>query len=92
MRQYVRARELEAAGMDWTDVLAVEAENKRQRLPAELLASDAHSSTGEHVVAPPGYQMLTQFKKTEQAQPPQASRRTQAKGEAESFFSVLAQD
>jgi hypothetical protein len=36
--------------------------------------------------------MLTQFKKTEQAQPPQASRRTQAKGEAESFFSVIAQD
>jgi hypothetical protein len=32
MRQYVRARELKAAAMDWTDVLAVEAENKRQRL------------------------------------------------------------
>jgi hypothetical protein len=41
MRQYVRARELKAAGMDWTGVLAVEDENRRTRLAAELLASDA---------------------------------------------------
>ena len=39
MRHYVRARELKAAGMDWTEVLAAEAENKRARLAAELLAS-----------------------------------------------------
>ena len=51
MRHYVRARELKAAGMDWTEVLAAEAENKRERLAAELLASDAHGSTGERVKA-----------------------------------------
>jgi hypothetical protein len=39
MRYYVRARELKAA------VLAVDEENKRARLAAELLASDAHGST-----------------------------------------------
>jgi hypothetical protein len=47
LRHYVRARELKAAGMDWTDVLAVEAENKRARLAAELLGSDAYASTAE---------------------------------------------
>ena len=31
--------------MDWTDILAVEDENLRARLDAELLASDAHGST-----------------------------------------------
>ena len=51
MRHYVRARELKAAGMDWTDVLAVEAENQRARLAAELLASDAHGSTAARVKA-----------------------------------------
>ena len=51
LRHYVRARELKAAGMDWTDVLAVEAENKRARLAAELLASDAHGSTAARVKA-----------------------------------------
>ncbi len=51
MRQYVRARELKAAGMDWTDVLAVEDENRRARLAAELLASDAYGSTAERVEA-----------------------------------------
>jgi hypothetical protein len=51
MRQYVRARELKAAGMDWTDVLAVEAENKRARLAAELLASNAYDSTAGRVEA-----------------------------------------
>ena len=51
MRHYVRARELKAAGMDWTDVLAIEAENKRQRLAAELLASDAYDSTAEQFKA-----------------------------------------
>jgi hypothetical protein len=51
MRHYVRARELKAAGMDWTDVLAAEDENRRARLAAELLASDAYASTAERVKA-----------------------------------------
>jgi hypothetical protein len=51
LRHYVRARELKAAGMDWTDVLAVEAENKRARLAAELLASAAYESTAARVKA-----------------------------------------
>ena len=51
MRHYVRARELKAAGMDWTDVLAVEIDNKRARIAAELLASDAYGSTAERARA-----------------------------------------
>ena len=51
LRHYVRARELKAAGMDWTDVLAVAAENRKTRLVAELLASDAYGSTAERVQA-----------------------------------------
>jgi hypothetical protein len=51
MRQYVRARELKSAGMDWTEVLAAEAENKRERLAAELLVSDAYESTAAQVKA-----------------------------------------
>jgi hypothetical protein len=51
LRHYVRARELKAAGMDWTDVLAVGAENRRERLAAELLASAAYGSTAERVQA-----------------------------------------
>jgi hypothetical protein len=51
MRHYVRARELKAAGMDWTDVLAAEDENRRARLAAELLASDAYVSTAARVKA-----------------------------------------
>jgi hypothetical protein len=51
MRHYVRARELKAAGMDWTEVLAAEVENKRERLAAELLASNAHDSTAAQVKA-----------------------------------------
>src|SRR5215470_15456999 len=51
LRHYVRAKELKAAGMDWTEVLAVEAENRRARLAAELLASDAYASTAERVQA-----------------------------------------
>ena len=51
MRHYVRARELKAAGMDWTEVLAAEAENRRARLAAELLASAAYASTAERVKA-----------------------------------------
>ncbi len=51
LRHYVRAKELKAAGMDWTEVLAAEAENKRERLAAELLASPEHGSTAERVRA-----------------------------------------
>jgi CubicO group peptidase (beta-lactamase class C family) len=51
LRHYVRARELKAAGMDWTEVLATEAENHRARLAAELLASTAYGSTAERVKA-----------------------------------------
>ena len=36
LRHYVRAKELKAAGMDWTEVLAAEDENPRARLAAEL--------------------------------------------------------
>ena len=50
-RHYVRARELKAAGMDWTEVLAEGAENQRARLAAEILASSAYHSTGEMVRA-----------------------------------------
>jgi hypothetical protein len=51
LRHYVRAKELKAASMDWTEILAAEAENKRERLAAELLASDAHGSTAERAKA-----------------------------------------
>ncbi len=51
MRQYVRAREFKAAGMDWTDVLADEDENRRARLAAELLASDAYDSATKRIEA-----------------------------------------
>src|SRR5271165_5478771 len=51
LRHYVRAKELKAAGMDWTDVLAAEAENPRARLAAELLASAAYNSTTARVKA-----------------------------------------
>ena len=37
LRHYVRAKELKAAGMDWTEVLAAEDENPRARLAAEIL-------------------------------------------------------
>src|SRR4051795_6150357 len=45
LRHYVRAKELKAARMDWTEVLAAEAENPRARLVSELLASAAYDST-----------------------------------------------
>ena len=47
----MRAKELKAAGMDWTEVLAAEAENRRARLAAELLASAAYGSTAARVRA-----------------------------------------
>jgi hypothetical protein len=39
LRHYVRARELKAAGMDWTEVLADTDDNRRARLVAELMES-----------------------------------------------------
>jgi hypothetical protein len=51
LRHYVRARELKAAGMAWTEVLADQAENPRARLVAELLASAAYGSVAERVRA-----------------------------------------
>ncbi|MBV8316026.1 MAG: hypothetical protein JOZ53_13875 [Planctomycetaceae bacterium] len=51
LRHYVRARELKAAGMDWTEVLAAEAENPRARLAVELLASAAYTNTAARVQA-----------------------------------------
>ena len=51
LRHYVRAKELKAAGMDWTDVLAAEHENRRARLAAELLASASYGRTAERVRA-----------------------------------------
>lgn len=51
LRQYVRARELKGAGMDWTEILSGEAQNPRARLAAELLASADYNSTGERVEA-----------------------------------------
>jgi hypothetical protein len=44
LRHYVRARELKAAGMDWTEILEMGEENRRERLVAELLASPAYDS------------------------------------------------
>jgi hypothetical protein len=44
LRHYVRARELKAAGMDWTDILATGDDNRRARLAAELLASDTYDT------------------------------------------------
>ena len=37
--------------MDWTEVLVTGIENKRERLAAELLASDAYGSTADRVKA-----------------------------------------
>ena len=37
--------------MDWTEVLAIEEENQRARLAAEILSSGDYSSTGEMVRA-----------------------------------------
>ncbi|HKM52563.1 MAG TPA: hypothetical protein VJY33_04075 [Isosphaeraceae bacterium] len=51
LRHYVRARELKAAGMDWTEVLAAEDENKRARLAAEILESTEYASTAARVQA-----------------------------------------
>jgi hypothetical protein len=50
-RHYVNARQLKAAGMDWTEVLAEEGENPRARLVAEILSSAAYKTTTARVKA-----------------------------------------
>jgi hypothetical protein len=50
VRYYLRAGELKAAGMDWTEVLAVEAENLRERLAAE----NAHASCNASLISESG--------------------------------------
>ena len=50
-RHYVRAKELKAAGMDWTAVLVPEEQNPRARIAAEVLASPAYASTAARVKA-----------------------------------------
>lgn len=51
LRHYVRAKELKAAGLDWTEVLADQGEDRRARLAAEVLASAAYGTTRERVKA-----------------------------------------
>lgn len=51
LRHYVRAKELKAAGIDWTDVLSIDEENARARLAAEILASETYQNTAERVRA-----------------------------------------
>jgi hypothetical protein len=51
LRLYVRAKELKAAGMDWTEILAVEADNRRARLAAEILANSSLQTTTERLEA-----------------------------------------
>ena len=50
-RHYVRAKELKAAGMDWTAVLVAEDQNPRARLATEILASPAYDSIAARVKA-----------------------------------------
>jgi hypothetical protein len=47
----VRAKELKAAGMDWTAVLVAGDKNPRERIAAEVLASPAYASTAARVAA-----------------------------------------
>ncbi|HLJ95571.1 MAG TPA: hypothetical protein VKU02_20505 [Gemmataceae bacterium] len=50
-RHYVRAGELKAAGMVWTEVLELEEDGGSARLAAEILASDAYQTTMDKVRA-----------------------------------------
>jgi hypothetical protein len=50
-RYYVRAGELKAASMVWTEVLELEEDNGRAQLAAEILASDIYQTTMEKVRA-----------------------------------------
>ena len=51
LRLYVRAQELKAAGMDFTEVLAELPQNPRARLAAEVLESATYRTTLERVEA-----------------------------------------
>lgn len=51
LRHYVRARELKAAGLDWTAVLMDEPDNPRARLASELLLDPNFPSTTARVQA-----------------------------------------
>src|SRR6266851_856019 len=51
LRLYVRAAELKAADMDWTEVLAELPQNPRARLASEILESREYQTTGERVEA-----------------------------------------
>ena len=51
LRHYVRAKELKAAGMDWTEVLAAEEENPAPGSSTQILASPAYDSTASRVAA-----------------------------------------
>jgi len=50
-RHYVRAGELKAAGMVWTEVLEPEEDNGRARLATEILASDLYQTIMDRVRA-----------------------------------------
>ena len=49
--EYVRTRELNAAGMGWTDLLTAEDDSPRAWLAAKLLAGAAHDSIEARAVA-----------------------------------------
>jgi hypothetical protein len=51
LRLYVRAAELKAAGMDFTEVLAEFPENKRAQIAAEILGSMSFNTTADRVEA-----------------------------------------
>lgn len=51
LRLYVRASELKAAGMDFTEVLAEHPQNPRARLAAEILDSSEYQTTRQRVAA-----------------------------------------
>jgi hypothetical protein len=51
LRQYVRAKELKAAGIDWTEVISHESENPRLRLATQLLKNQSYQSTAARVQA-----------------------------------------
>jgi len=52
LRHYVRAKELKAAGMDWTEVLATEEENPRAQLAAKLLARSLSENSSPKSTSP----------------------------------------
>ena len=51
LRLYVRAAELKAAGMDFTEVLSEFPQNKRAQIAAEILGSMSFDTTGDRVEA-----------------------------------------